>query len=346
MQRRISVLTALGAVLLAIALPSAATAQSGDRILPLGKETPIREYRGFTLFSRWDGSAYHLSVLHAGSVTDLRVRAQSTPFDADVGPDSTGAPSAVFSICDQSCDLYVVGFAPGATPRPVRNANTTGHDETDPSVWKGRLVFARAYGKEVVPYTKLLAAPRTRPSHRLAGLPDERCGAVDPPDCRPIEKVALERMELWGRWVAQSWTYQPDDFPGFEQDEIRLTDVDRTDTRQVAAMTTGLGGQAYLGPSFSGGHLAFFRACQADPGGCSTSNSGAIRYDISDGGLELAGAERELVLLGVDRGRRPPRTERLRLLRRRSRYAGRAVRDLPARRRWTGTTCPPHVSAD
>lgn len=277
-------------MLLAVALPATATAQTGERIVPLSNETPVTEYRGFVLFSRWDGSAYRLSVLRDGAVRDLPVRPQGTPFDADVGPDSSGAPSAVFSICDGSCDLYVVGFEPGATPRPVRNANTTGHDETDPSIWKGRLVYARTYGKTVVPYTKLLAAPRSRPSDRLAALPGERCGAVDPPDCRPIEKVELERMELWGRWVAQSWRYQPDDFPGFAQNEIRLTDVGRSDTRQVAAMTTGLGGQAYLGPSFSDGRLAFFRACEADPGGCSTSNSGAIRYAISSGDVELAGA--------------------------------------------------------
>lgn len=277
-------------MLLAVALPATATAQTGERILPLSNETPVTSYRGYDLFSRWDGSAYRLSVLHDGAVTDLPVRPQSKPFDADVGPDSAGAPSAVVSICDGSCDLYVIGFDQGDTPRAVRNANTTGHDETDPSIWKGRLVYARAYGKTVVPYTKLLDAPRSQPSDRLASLPDERCGAIDPPDCRPIEKMDLRAMELWGRWVGQSWTYQPDAFPGFAQNEIRLTDVDRTDTRQVAAMTTGLGGQTYLGPSFSGGKLAFFRACQADPGGCSTSNSGAIRYAISSGSYELAGA--------------------------------------------------------
>ena len=332
MRRDITAILSLAAVLLAVALPATAAAQSGDRALPLSNETPVREYRGFVLFSRWDGSAYRLSVLHDGAVTDLPVRPQAQPFDADVGPDSSGAPSAIVSICDDSCDLYVVGFDPGDTPRPVRNANTTGHDETDPSIWKGRLVYARAYGTRLVPYTKRLAAPRSRPSDRLAALPAKRCGAVDPPDCRPVKRVDLRSMELWGRWVAQSWTYQPDEFPGFAQDEIRLTNVHRTDTRQIAAMTTGLGGQTYLGPSFSAGRLAFFRACQADPGGCSTSNSGALRYDISDRRLPARGRRRELVRLGVDRRRGPARAERLRLLGRRSRDPGRPVRHLPARR--------------
>jgi hypothetical protein len=284
-------LTALAALALAVALPATAGAQTGDRITPLAKTTPIDEYAGFTLFSRWDGSAYRLSVLHDGGVTDLAVPAQAKPFDADAGPDSHGRPSAVYSACAESCDLFVIGFAPGDAPRPVRNANTTGRDETDPSIWKGRLVFARAYGDDIVPYTKLLRAPRSRPSDRLAALPETRCGAVDPPDCRRIEKAALEGMELWGRWVAQIWSYHPDDFPGFRQNEVRLTNVGRTDTRQVARMDSGLGGQTYLGPSFVNGRLAWFRACQADPGGCSTSDSGAFRYRISDASYELAGAD-------------------------------------------------------
>jgi hypothetical protein len=289
--KRTIVLTTVAALALAIALPAAARAQTGaDRIVPLAKSTPIGEYAGFVLFSRWDGSAYHLSVEHNGGVTDLAVAPQAEPFDADVGPDSNGVPSAVYSACTGSCDLWVIGFAPGDTPRPVRNANTTGNDETDPSIWKGRLVFARVYGKKIVPYTKLLAAPRSRPSDRLAALPAKRCGAVDPPDCRPIKQTDLQRMELWGRWVGQIWTYQPDGFPGFRQNEVRLTDVTRTDTRQVAAMVTGLGGQTYLGPSFSGGHLAFLRTCQGDPAGCSPATSGVLRYRISQNSYEIAGA--------------------------------------------------------
>ncbi len=282
----------LAAVLLLLAgCGAVAGAQEpGAPIAALDRGTPLREYAGWLVFSRWDGTAYRLSTLHDGRLRDLPVPPQATAFDADAGPDSTGAPSVAVSLCDGDCDLYVIGLEPGEALRPVRNANTRGHDETDPSIWKGRLVYARTYGHDVVPYTKLLAAPRSRPSARLASLPDRRCGAIDPPSCRRIDKPVLAQMELYGRWVGQSWTYQPESFPGFRQNEIRLTDVARTDTRQVAAMTTGLSGQTYLGPSFASGRLAFFRACKGDPGGCRTSNSGALRYRISSGGYELAGA--------------------------------------------------------
>jgi hypothetical protein len=286
-----ALLTAVLTAALALVLAPAASAQApAPPLLALERPSPVREHAGWLLFSRWDGSAFRLSTWNAGEVRDLPVRPQATPFDADIGPDGAGRPAAAVSLCDASCDLYLVGLEPDAELRPVRNANTTGRDETDPSIWRGRLVFARDDGRKVVPYTKLLTAPRSRPSDRLAALPAQRCGAADPPECRDIERPELAAMELWGRWVGQSWTYQPDGFPGFRQNEIRLTDIARTDTRQVAAMTTGLSGQTYLGPSFAGGRLAFFRACQGDPSGCSPTPSGAIRYRIATRGYELAAA--------------------------------------------------------
>ena len=287
-----TLLVAVAAILAAGPVPAAAQAPSGSELLvPLARSTPVDEYAGWLLFSRWDGERYRLSSWRDGELRDLQVRSQATVFDADLGPDSKGRPSVVVSLCDGSCDLYVIGLGVGDRPRPVRNANTTGGDEIAPSVWKGRLVFGRRYDADtIVAYSKMLAWPRARRSDRLAGLPERRCGAVDPPDCRRIEDTRLVSMELWGRWVAQHWTYQPDMFPGFRQNEIRLTNVRRTETRQLASMTTGLGGQTYLGPSIAEGRVAFFRTCQGDPAGCTTTNSGAIRYRISNGRYEIAGA--------------------------------------------------------
>jgi hypothetical protein len=289
MRRLFSLSLIVGALL--AAAPVALAAPTATPLVDLQRETPIREYAGWLLYSRWDGHAYHLAIWQAGHGRDLAAPTQAKPFDADVGPDSTGRASAVYSRCAGSCDLYVIGFDLGDTPRPVSNANTRGRDEIAPSIWRGRLVFARRYsGDHVVPYTKMLQAPRARPSARLAGLPSQRCGAVYPPNCRTIEDVDDPSLELWGRWVAQRWTYQPDGFPGFAQNEIRLTDVGRTDTRQVAYRTSGLGGQTYLGPAIVDGRVAFFLACQGDPGGCSSSPAGAFRYRISTGDYTTAAA--------------------------------------------------------
>ncbi len=282
----------LGAVVaFAAAASPAASADDGTRIVDLQRHTTVREYAGWLLFSRWDGARYHLATAHDGTVRDLPVPTQRTPYDADAGPDSRGRPSGVVSLCRGSCDLYVIGFDAGDKLRPVRNANTRGHDEIAPTVWRGRLAFGRRYSRDkVIPYTKRLNALRAHPSDRLAGLPERRCGVGRPPSCRRIEDVGLPAMDLWGRWVAQSWTYQPLNLAGFRDNEIRLTNLRRSDTRQLATMGTGIAGQTYLGPSIAEGHVAFFRACQVGGGGCPTRNSGAIRYRISSRDYQLAGA--------------------------------------------------------
>src|SRR4051812_1712291 len=66
-------------------------------LVALERPTPVREYDGWLVYSRWDGSAYRLAAWHDGQSRDLAAPAQSTPFDADAGPDSSGNPSAVYA---------------------------------------------------------------------------------------------------------------------------------------------------------------------------------------------------------------------------------------------------------
>lgn len=274
----------LVALLLAAALllPSAVRAQT---VLPLDRSTEVREHAGIAMFSRWDGSAYRLAVYRDGVLADLpQVPPQATRFDFDIGSNSKGEPQAIISRCVGSCDLYVLDLEPGAELRPVRNANTRGHDERAPTVWRGRIAFARRYADEDVPYTKELIAPRSRPSDRLAQLPNDRCIAIDPPTCRAVEDARVSSLELWGRWVGQTWTYSVDSSPGFAQNEVRLTTVDRTDTRQVQFFTSGLGAQGATATSFADGAMAWYLTCFGDPGGCTTRGlGGAYRYRISSG---------------------------------------------------------------
>jgi hypothetical protein len=196
--RRTSLLVLLSFLAL-LAATAASAAPSATSVVAVSRPTPVREYDGWLLYSRWDGKAYHLAVNHDGTARDLAVPAQAQAFDADAGPNSAGHPSAAYSSCaGKTCDLYVISFATGAAPRPINNANTTDHDELAPTIWNGRLAFARRASKdEVLPYTKLLRAPRSTPSTRLAGLPSQRCGAADPPNCRAIEDVGTPALELW-----------------------------------------------------------------------------------------------------------------------------------------------------
>jgi hypothetical protein len=273
-----------------VLLPGATAHAQGSSVTTLDRMTPVREYDGRLLFSRWDGRAYHLSVWHEGTATDLDVPTQARAFDADIGTDANGRPSVVVSLCDRDCDLYVSGLEPGDRPRRARGVNTGAHDEVAPSIWGGSIAFGREVNRNRVDmYEK---GPRSR-LRRLPGLGATRCGAVEPPSCRPVENVDLEATERTGRWIAQSWNYQPDDFGGHAQNEIRLTDRSGTRDLRIASMTTGEGGQTYLGLSIARGDVAFFKGCQGDPSGCSTRNSGALRYDISTRRYQIAGANED-----------------------------------------------------
>jgi hypothetical protein len=272
--RLVLLLVALGG---AAAFPAAAPAQE----ISTSRATPLREHAGVTVLSRWDGSAYRLAIRSAGGapVDVTQVRAQARPFDVDIGSDTRGRPALVMSLCDPDCDLFVTSPF-GGPVRPVRNANTSDHDESAPTIWRGRIAFARRYGTRDVPYTKELVAPRSRPSTRLAGLPQQRCLSPDPPTCRPIERERIAALEIWGRWVGQSWTYEVNGAGGFRQNEMRLTTIDRRDTRQLAFHVTGLSGQRLLAPSFANGAVAWYLGCNSDTGGCK-DRGGATRYGIN-----------------------------------------------------------------
>jgi hypothetical protein len=140
------------------------------------------------------------------------------------------------SVCDDGCDLYESGLEPGSRPRRARGVNTGDHDEVALSVWAGNLVFGRRAGPNRI---TLYAKGARGKLERLPGLGTTRCGAIEPPSCRPVADVDLQATELRGRWVAQSWTYQPDDFGGHAQNEIRLTDLGGTRDLRLASMTTG-----------------------------------------------------------------------------------------------------------
>lgn len=88
-----------------------------------------------------------------------------------------------------------------------------------------------------------------------------------------------------------SYTYEGS--PGFAQKEIRLTTLGG-DVRGIAAQTTGLGGQSYVGPSFDEGALYWARYCAGDESACNKNNSGTFRYRLSTSTYALAGHTRKL----------------------------------------------------
>jgi len=292
MYRITSLLTAVAASAVALALPASAAAQG---VAAPGAPTAVREYAGTIVFSQFDAASarWSLAVRRAGATQPelLPVAPSPTPFDADIGPDSRGRPAVIYQRCGGSpqvptgCDLFVFSLAGASGERAVRNANDPHNDDVHPTLWRGRIAWTRTYRtgpneSNPIVYTKTLTAPRSRPSTRLPGVPRRRCGDFSRV-CGLTTDRRVEALELWGANLAMTVAYGCRGCSGIGERELRLVDVGKRAARQVAFQVVGLSGQSLIGPSFFAGQLGWYKACLGDPGGCKQGQSGPFRYRLS-----------------------------------------------------------------
>ena len=284
------ILIAVGLALLA--LPATAHAET---IAAPGAATAVKEYAGTIVFSQFDRATnqWFLSVRRAGATAPERlpVAPSGRPFDADIGPDSAGRPELIYQRCSNppgvptGCDLFVFPLSGATGERAVRNANDPDHNDTNPTIWRGRIAWSRDYGGGSEPnpivYTKTLTAPRSQPSKRLPGVPQRRRGDVDPRVGGPTTGRTVQDLELWGENLALTVSYGCGGCSGIDQSELRLDDLGDGSARQVAFQVVGLSGQTLVGPSFFNGRLGWYKACLGDPAGCQQGQGGPFRYALT-----------------------------------------------------------------
>jgi hypothetical protein len=289
-------MAAVACVLFALLLPHAASAAT---IAPTGGPTAVREYAGTIVFSQFDPAVgqWYLAVRRAGAsqVERLPVAPSATPFDADVGPDSEGSPEVIYQRCGGTaqlpagCDLFLLSLTGAAGERPVRGANNPDRNDSKPTLWRGRIAWVREYGSQARPnpvvYTRRLRAPRSRRSQRVPGVPRRRCGDVEG-ECGRTTGRAVDALELRGDRLALVVRFACRGCSGIQQSELRLDDLRKRTSRQIAFQVIGLSGQSLIGPSFFGGRLAWYKSCSVDPTGC--KRGGAFRYGLSTRRYERA----------------------------------------------------------
>jgi hypothetical protein len=299
MPRTRLLLAGLAASLAALALPALASA---DTVAAPGAPTGVREFAGNIVFSQFDAASnqYFLTVRRAGAAAPERVPVapSARTFDADIGPDSNGNPELIYQRCSpppgvpRGCDLFVFSLAGAAGERPVNNANDPDHNDTNPTLWRGRIAWARDYGSGSEPnpivYTKTLTAPRSQPSKRLPGVPQTRTGDVDTNVTGPTTGRTVQDLELWGENLALTVSYGCGGCSGIDQSELRLDDLGDGSAKQVAFQVVGLSGQTLVGPSFFNGRLGWYKACLGDPGGCQQGQGGPFRYALSSRAYQRA----------------------------------------------------------
>ena len=268
-----------------------ATALAEPVASPAGA-TAVREHDGTIVFSQFTAEGWRLAIRRPGGRPELLpVAAGDRPLDADIGPGRTG-PQLVYSRClGETCDLFTYRLGSGGGPageQPIRNANDPEHHDITPTIWRGRIAWARIYGEQidrkVVVYTKSLTAPRSRPSTRLPGVPERRCGDVNPRACGPTSGRTVFALELWGDNLAEVVSYGCGGCSGISQSELRLVRVSKRQAAQIAFQVVGLSGQTLAGPSFANGWLSWYVSCQGDPAACQGDGGGPYRYSLSHHG--------------------------------------------------------------
>ena len=300
------VIGALGAV---TGLPAAASAVV---VAQPGAATKVREYGGTIVFSSFDQAdgRWHLTIRKAGAKAPQRlpVAPSPTPFGADIGTDTAGRPELIYQRCALStttivvgtmpitisrrvgCELFVYSLADGTGERAVRNANDGSRNDVSPTLWRGRIAWTREYGSaneaNDIVYTKTLTAPRSQPSRRLPGVPQTRCGDVDPV-CGPTTDRDVQALELVGDDLAVIVDYGCKGCSGIAQAELRLDAVADGTSRRVASIIVGLNGQQLVGPSLADGRLGWYRACAVEDMSCRTA-VGPWRYRLTSRSYERA----------------------------------------------------------
>jgi hypothetical protein len=284
----------LATAAIAVAALAGPAAASAETVATPGGPTAVREFAGTIVFSQFDHTAgrWFLAVRRAGAAASERlpVAPSGRPFDADIGPDSAGRPELIYQRCSEppgvptGCDLFVYALDGTGGERPVRNADDPAHNDTNPTIWRGRIAWVRDYGRGSEPnpivYTKTLTAPRSRPSTRLPGVPQRRTGDVDRVT-GPTSGRTVRDLELWGENLALVVSYGCGGCSGISQTELRLDDLGDRTARQIAFQVVGLSGQSLVGPSFFAGRLGWYKACLGDPAGCGQGQGGPFRHTLS-----------------------------------------------------------------
>ena len=266
------------------ALLPAAAAAAETTVAAVDGPTPIREHTGVAVLSVFDREAgvFRLAVSRDGAPPEpLPVPPRTVAFDADIGPEVDGGLTVVYSRCateaagarrPRGCDLFQLALQ-DPTEQRIAAVSTAGASEQRPTLYRGRVAFAR---------TPDTGRARTRVvSHRLRG-----------PGSRGVLRIAVrgrvDELELRGRHLALAQTTSARHVGVCGRSAIRLHRLGGR-MRTLARQVCGLSGQSYAGLSFDARHLYWARFCAGDPGGCSTRNAGAFRYELRRRRFALAG---------------------------------------------------------
>jgi hypothetical protein len=311
---RLSVL--LGLIVLPVALAAqgfAATPAWADVTLAsVTRATPVSTWTDrrpvtFIAWSEFDPVAdgYRLIVrhVHLNQTEAVPIAPRPVPFDVDLGPGRHGGVVAAYSRCakepealggfavlpvwatGRGCDLYQFDFSSGAETK-LALASTAQASEFLPSIWRGRVAFARVFEQRegrrgIYPYLY---------SRRLDGKggPARQPGGARGDTGLPGPTA----LDLYGRRLAFAWTRSTGGLqPGHS--EIRLDTLGGRHT-VVDSKRSGLAARILISPGVVKGRI-YWAQQVLDPDALPRSEGEAFyrRYRISAGRTEEADVPRD-----------------------------------------------------
>lgn len=273
---------------LAALLAAAPAAAAQDPVATVPAVTPLKALGDTVAWSARGaapGDPYRLTVRRDGVVETVPVAAREQPGDFDLGTDATGAPLLVYTRCAATCDLFSSTL--DGVERRIAGASSPHYDESVPTVWRGRLAWAR---RDVV-YTRRLSDASSVPSRRLLRLPRRTCPEPDF-RCAATRERSIDELELYGRNLGVLSSLVEPTGPGFGQLRVQVLDPQSGRLRASQVLTRGLGGQTLLGLSLRGGRVAYALTCFGDPSGC---RYGVRRQRLDGSGREQTRELRDLL---------------------------------------------------
>jgi hypothetical protein len=309
--RRAGLRGALGlAAALSAALSGPAMAETSPAITVqrIERQSNISAYGRHVVWSRFDAQAREFRLVAADVANPdaepvlLPVAGRSIAFDVDLGPGADGQTVAAYSRCAREptldyygqklwpknasgCDIYTYDFASG---KEAKLAASSAADEFLPSVWKGKVAFARAYGapgrdinmsRPPVLYTRPVSGPG-------------RSERVSQGTTAGVKDLTLTSVDLYGRRVALVRRFAGPYDGGTNQ--VRLSTLG-SGSRLVASASSGLTQRILRSAHVHRGRLVWTEQCAADTSGCTAANWRLWRSRIAEKDLTFSAAPRGLI---------------------------------------------------
>lgn len=277
------VVSAVIAIVLTVAVaPAAATTSTPQTVESLVSQSTVSAYGQLVAWSRYDpaAQAYRLVVADVGNLAAppqvVPIAPRRIAFDVDLGPDAAGRTVAVYSRCTTEpdgdyygqklwpnnaagCDVYEYDFA--ARREHKLTASSPVADDFLPTIWKGAVAFARAYG----PYHGGQWRNPVLYTHSTTGTEPSRRQSIGPTHPR----IGLTGLDLYGSRLAFTRTFDGPYDGG--STEVRVTTLGAT-SRLLEGRASGLTQRILRSPQFHAGRVRWTEQCAADTSGCTAAN--------------------------------------------------------------------------